>query len=61
MRGLSLRLGRSRSIGAVRLTTFEVGGETVVGDVRGDAVVELDAPDIDCAAVRAALPAISRE
>jgi 2-keto-4-pentenoate hydratase/2-oxohepta-3-ene-1,7-dioic acid hydratase in catechol pathway len=30
----------------VRLATFEVGGETVVGDVRGDAVVELDAPDM---------------
>ena len=30
----------------MRLATFEVGGETVVGDVRGDAVVELDAPDM---------------
>ena len=29
----------------MRLGTFEVGGETVVGDVRGDAVVELDAPE----------------
>ena len=33
------------SIAPVRLATFEVGGETVVGEVRGDVVMEIDAPD----------------
>ncbi len=30
----------------MRLATFEAGGETVVGEVRGDTVVVLDAPDM---------------
>jgi 2-keto-4-pentenoate hydratase/2-oxohepta-3-ene-1,7-dioic acid hydratase in catechol pathway len=30
----------------VRLATFEVGGERVVGEVRDDVVMELDAPDM---------------
>ncbi len=30
----------------MRLATFEVGGETVVGEVRDDVVMEIDAPDM---------------